>query len=53
MTYVVEILHRITQGPVYFTVNIMAVDDLAMQGAWASATTILTWLNRNNSVPAR
>ena len=32
---------------------IMAADDLATQGAMASATMIFTTLNRNNSVSAR
>ena len=33
-------------------VKIMGADVLVMQGAMASATMILTMLNRNNSVPA-
>ena len=37
----------------FYIVNIMAADDLATQGARASASMILTLLNRINSVPAR
>ena len=36
-----------------YKVNSMAVDDLATQGAKASATMILIMLNRNKSVLAR
>ena len=52
--HVVEIPPRVRQGPAYSTIiSIMAADYLAMQGARASATTIVTYLNRVNSVPAR
>ena len=51
MTQVVEILPQIRQGPTYSTVSIMGADVLATQGARASATMILTWLNQENSVP--
>ena len=34
-------------------VNIMGADDLATQGARASATMILAQLNQDNSFPAR
>ena len=51
MTQVVEILPHVRQGPTYFTVNIMAADDLAMQRARASATMIFTNLNLINLVP--
>ena len=34
-------------------INVMAAADLATQGARASATMILTMLNRINEVPAR
>ena len=37
----------------FYIVNIMGADDLATQGARASATMILTMLDRINSVPAR
>ena len=37
----------------FYVVNIMGADALAMQGATASATMILSMLNRNHSVPAR
>ena len=59
MTQVVEILPHVRQGHTLFDmylvyiVNTMAVDVLATQGARASATMILTCLNRDNSVPAR
>ena len=44
MSQEVEILPRIRQGPTYLfcIVNIMAADDLATQGARASATMLLT-----------
>ena len=35
-----------------YIVNIIAADDLATQGAMASATMILIELNRDNLVPA-
>ena len=49
---VVEILPQVRQGLAYSNlVNIMAVDDLATQGARASAAMTLTLLNRDNLVP--
>ena len=42
-----------TRTNLFYIVNIMAADVLATQGARASATMILTKLNRDNSVPAR
>ena len=36
-----------------YIVNIMAADDLATKGARDSATMIWTYLNQDNSVPAR
>ena len=36
-----------------YIVNIMAADDLATQGARASATMTLALLNRDNSAPVR
>ena len=42
-----------TMTYVFYIVKIMAVDDLAMQGARASATIILTMLNQINLVPTR
>ena len=42
MAQVVEILSQANQRPTYYTVNIMAADVLAMKGARASATMILT-----------
>ena len=53
MTQAVEIFPHVKQRPTYSTESIMAADDLATQGANASATMIFTMLNRNNSVPAR
>ena len=54
MTQVVEILSNGRQGPTWvYKVNIMAADDLATQGARASATMMLTELNQDNSVPTR
>ena len=41
-TQVVEIFPRERPGLAHFTVNIIAADDLAMQGARASAAMILT-----------
>ena len=42
ITYVVEILPHVGQEPA----NIMVFDDLATQGARASATMMLTYLNK-------
>ena len=42
-----------TMTYLFYVFNKMAADDLATQGARASATMILTLLNRINSVPAR
>ena len=42
-----------TRSYIFYVINIMGADGLATQGARASATTILTMLKRNNSVPAR
>ena len=41
-----------TRTFLFYIVNIMGADVLATQGARASATMILSVLNRNNSVPA-
>ena len=35
----------------FYIISIIGADVLAMQGARVSATMILTWLNRDNSVP--
>ena len=51
-TQVVEIPPRVRQG-LFYIINIMAADVLATQGARASATMILTYLKRVNSVPKR
>ena len=52
MTQVVETLpHFETRTYLFYIVNIMAADDLAMQGAKASATVIFTMLNWINLVP--
>ena len=55
MTRVVEILPQVRQGTTYifYIVNVMAADILATQESKASATMILTILNRIKSVPAR
>ena len=54
MVQVVEILPRERQGFAFFHIdNIMATDDLATQGARASAAMILTQLNHDSTVPAR
>ena len=37
--------------PIYM-VNVFGAEDLATQGSRASATIILAWLNRDNSVSA-
>ena len=42
-----------TRAYLFYIVNIMAGDALATQGAMASKAMILTYLNRDNSVPAR
>ena len=41
-----------TRSYLFYIVNIMVADDLSTQGRRASATMLLTSLNRNNSVPA-
>ena len=41
-----------TKTYLFYIVNIMGADVLATQGARASATMILTWLNRDISFPA-
>ena len=48
----VEITHRVRQKPPY-NVKMIGVYVLAMQGARASTTVLLTMLNRHDSVPAR
>ena len=52
MTQIVEIHPHVRPGPAYSIVNIMAADDLATQGARASAPMMFTMLNRINLVPA-
>ena len=52
MTQVIEILPQV-RTYAFYLVNIMAADVLVMQGAKASATMILTQVNRDNSVPTR
>ena len=53
LTQVVEILPQVRQGGLtYPTVDIMAADVLATQGARASATMIFTVLNQIDLVPA-
>ena len=52
MTQTAETLPQVRQGHLFYIINIMAADDLATQGARASATMIFTMLNRINSVPA-
>ena len=42
-----------TKTHLFYIVNIVGADVLATQGARASATMLLTMLNRNNSVPIR
>ena len=32
--------------------NLMAANDLMTEGAWSEANMVLTYLNRDNSVPA-
>ena len=54
MTHVAEILpHGKTSSYLFYIADIMGADVLATRGVRASATMILTMLNRNNSVPAR
>ena len=55
VTRVVAISLKVGYRPTYifFVVGSMAADDLAMQGASASATMIFTILNRINTVPVR
>ena len=53
MTQVVYIPPHKISTYLFYIVNIMGTDVLAIQGARASATMILTMLNRNNLVPAR
>ena len=51
MTQVIEILSQRTRTYLFYIVNIMGADVLAMQGARTSAAMIWTKSNRDNSVP--
>ena len=55
MTRVVKIIPHARQELTYFAyiVNVMGADVLATQGARASATSILIFLNQNNSIPGQ
>ena len=48
---VVEIHPHVRQELMFYIINIMAADGLAIQGTRATAGMILTLLNRDNPVP--